>query len=302
VSIAYRKATRCSHRFQRGWVGWHLVGQEWKRARVTISLRPVTDLLSLLELEPVKPDAFLGSSPQNGWDRIYGGQVVAQALRAASLTLDAPHRPHSLHAYFVRAGDEKLPVLFEVERVRDGRSFTTRQVVAYQQGGAILNLIASFQADEEGDDVQANPPPLDVPGPEGFDRRETDLFFETAMVELRRHPETVGRAWMRVTQDLGDDPMIHACALAYLSDEHPLGLAIMPHPMGDQWESLMVASLDHALWFHRPVRVDQWLLFDLRGHGVANARGMADARVFTADGRHVASLAQEGLVRPRRTS
>ena len=267
---------------------------------MSISLRPVTDLRTLLELEPVKPDAFLGSGPDLGWGRIYGGQVVAQSLRAAGLTVAADHRAHSLHAYFVRAGDERKPVLYEVERVRDGRSFTTRQVVAYQEGGAILNLIASFQADEEAEDVQATAPAPEVSPPAAGRVDETDLFFEHSVVRWERQPEARAVAWMRVAQDLGDDPMVHACALAYMSDEHALGVAIAAHSLGGQWDKLMSASLDHALWFHRPVRVDQWLLFDLDGHGVANARGLAQARVFTADGTHVASVAQEGLVRPRR--
>ncbi|MCX7620902.1 MAG: acyl-CoA thioesterase II [Acidimicrobiales bacterium] len=268
---------------------------------MTISLATVTDLRTLLELDPVKPDAFLGAGPDLGWGRIYGGQVVAQALRAATLTVEREHRPHSLHAYFVRAGDERQPVLYEVERVRDGRSFTTRQVVAYQAGGAILNLIASFQVDEEGEDVQSIRPPGDVPPPEELPPQTTDLFFEHRIVGYERRPEAHAITWMRVVEDLGDDPTLHACALAYLSDEHPLGVAILPHSLGGQWDRLMSASLDHALWFHRPVRTDQWLLFDLAGHGVANARGLAVARVFTADGVHVASVAQEGLVRPRRS-
>jgi acyl-CoA thioesterase-2 len=266
---------------------------------VSISLHPVTDLATLLDLDQVKPDAFLGSGPDLGWGRLYGGQVVAQALRAAALTVEAPHRPHSLHAYFVRAGDEREPVLYEVERVRDGRSFTTRQVVAYQAGGAILNLIASFQADEEGADAQAVEAPV-VPPPDRTKLDHTDLFFENQIVNYARSPEAHAAVWMRVTEDLGDDPVIHACALAYMSDEHPLGVAAQPHPKGGKWDDLMAASLDHALWFHRPVRVDEWLLHDLHGHGVANARGLAMARVFTADGRHVASVAQEGLVRVMR--
>jgi len=283
---------------------------------VTISLRPVTDLLGVLELETVKPDAFMGAGPELGWGRLYGGLVVAQALRAATLTLDgtgpggrdpdidavgvSPHRAHSLHAYFVRAGDERAPVLYEVERVRDGRSFCTRQVVAYQAGGAILNLIASFQIDEDGEDVQGITPPPPPPSIEALPRHDTDLFFEHRIERSSRAPEPRAISWMRATEPLPDDPNVHACALAYLSDEDPLGVAILPHSMGEQWESLMTASLDHAVWFHRPVRVDRWLQFELRGHGVANGRGLAIARVFTADGSHVATVAQEGLVRPRR--
>ena len=267
---------------------------------MTISLERVTDLPTLLALETVKPDAFLGTGPVLGWGRIYGGQVVAQALRAATLTVDAPHRPHSLHAYFVRAGNEHQPVLYEVDRVRDGRSFTTRQVVAYQAGGAILNLIASFQADEESEDVQSTVAPGETPPPEELSSEVTDLFMDHRVVRYQREPEPEVLAWLRASGDLGDDPVVQTCALAYLSDENPLGAAILPHSLGGQWEEMMTASLDHAIWFHRPARADGWLLFDSRGHGVANSRGLAFTRVFDADGRHVMSIAQEGLARPRR--
>ncbi len=267
---------------------------------MSVLLHPVDSVASLLDLERVKPDAFLAGNPQIGWSRLYGGQVVAQALRAAGLTVDAPHRVHSLHAYFVRAGTEAEPVLYEVERVRDGRSFTTRQVVAYQAGGAILNLIASFQADEAGDDEQAIAPPADVGTAADFPDAPTDLFFEHRVVRSAREPVPDQVTWMRVPEALGDDPMVHACALAYLSDEDLLGVAVLPHSLGGRWDDLMCASLDHAIWFHRPVRANEWLLFHLSGHGVANARGMAIARVFDTAGRHVASVAQEGLVRVRR--
>jgi acyl-CoA thioesterase-2 len=267
---------------------------------MTISLERVTDLPTLLALERVKPDAFLGTGPVLGWGRIYGGQVVAQALRAAALTVEAPHPPHSLHAYFVRAGNERQPVLYEVEEVRDGRSFTTRQVVAYQAGGAILNLIASFQAEEASEDVQPTLAPADVEAAETLPAETTDLFMDHRVVRYDREPEPNVTAWLRARGDLGDDPVVHACALAYLSDENPLGAAILPHSLGGRWDEMMTASLDHAVWFHRPTRADAWLLFDSRGHGVANSRGLAFARVFDAEGRHVASIAQEGLARPLR--
>jgi acyl-CoA thioesterase-2 len=266
---------------------------------MSVLMHDVRDVASLLELERVKPDAFLGAAPQIGWSRLYGGQVVAQALRAAGLTVDTAHRVHSLHAYFVRAGTEAEPVLYEVERVRDGRSFTTRQVVAYQAGGAILNLIASFQAQEEGEDRQAIRPPADIGAPDDYPDAETDLFFQHRIVRSVREPVPEQLAWMRVPEDLPDDPTVHACALAYLSDEDLLGVAVLPHSLGGEWDSLMCASLDHAVWFHRPVRANEWLLFALSGHGVANARGMAIARVFDRSGAHVASVAQEGLVRVR---
>ena len=265
---------------------------------MNVSLSQPTDLVTLLNLEAVKPDAFLGSSPVLGWGRIYGGQVVAQALKAAALTVEAPHLPHSLHAYFVRAGDEHRPVLFEVERVRDGRSFTTRQVVAYQEGGAILNLIASFHADEPADDVQSVQAPQ-VPSPEGLDDIHHDAFLQHRMVARAKEPRAHGLSWMRTLEPIGDDPIMQACALAYLSDEDALGVALMPHPLGGNWERLVTASLDHAIWFHRPVKADEWLLFDIDGHGVANARGLALARVFNAEGVHIASIAQEALGRRR---
>jgi acyl-CoA thioesterase-2 len=266
---------------------------------MSVRMHGVSDVASLLELEKVKPDAFLGAAPQHGWPRLYGGQVVAQALRAAGLTVDAAHHVHSLHSYFVRAGTESEPVLYEVDRVRDGRSFTTRQVVAYQAGGAILNLIASFQAEEAGEDSQAIRPPQHVGSPDDVPDAETALFFQHRVVRSVREPVPEQVTWMRVPEELGDDPMVHACALAYLTDEDLLGVAVLPHSLGGDWDALMCASLDHAVWFHRAVRADEWLLFSLSGHGVANARGMAIARVFDRAGVHVASVAQEGLVRVR---
>ncbi len=260
----------------------------------------VTDLASLLELEAIKPDAYLGVGPEMGWGRIYGGQVIAQALRAAALTVDAPHLPHSLHAYFVRSGDEKRPVLYEVERVRDGRSFTTRQVVAYQQGGAILNLIASFQAAEEHEpDVQSVAMPA-VPDPHSLPPLPPEGFIDRRDVERTKEPSVRGLTWLRTLQSLPDDPVLQACGFAYISDDHALGVALYAHPLGVDWEKLMTASLDHAIWFHRPFRADGWLLFDLDGHGVANARGLSFGRVFDCGGRHVASIAQEALGRIRR--
>lgn len=263
-----------------------------------VTLHPVTDLRSLLDLEAVKPDAFLGASPRLGWPRLYGGQVVAQALMAACRTIDGGQLPHSLHAYFIRAGDEHQPVLYEVERVRDGRSFSTRQVVAYQAGGAILNLIASFHASEAGADVQSIVAP-EVDGPEAGDRWPSDLFFDHRVLGRWRDPQAGARGWMRTLDDLGDDPILNACAFAYLSDEDALGAALTPHPLSFEWERMMAASLDHAIWFHRPVRADDWLLFDLTGYGVADSRGLATVRVFDRAGVHVASVAQEALGRER---
>jgi acyl-CoA thioesterase-2 len=265
-----------------------------------VSIHPVTDLRSLLALEPVKPDAFLGGGPVLGWGRLYGGQVVAQALRAACLTVDGAHRPQSLHAYFVRAGDEVKPVLYEVERVRDSRAFATRQVVAYQEGGAILNCIASFHAPEAGTEIDAVVVPHDVTAPESLPEEPSALLFDRRSASRRVDPEPYELAWMRVQEHLGDDPALQACAFAYLSDEFPLGAALGAHPVVPDWDRAFTASLDHAIWFHRPLAADDWLLFELRGGGVADSRGLGTGRVFDRAGRHVATIAQEALIRERR--
>ena len=265
-----------------------------------VSIHPVTDLRSLLSLEKVKPDAFLGAGPVLGWGRIYGGQVVAQALMAACLTVERRQRPQSLHAYFVRAGDEHATVLYEVERVRDSGSFGTRQVVAYQAGGAILNLIASFHMAEVGAEVDAVVAPDAAADPDALADEETPLLFDRRSVSAGADPEPYELAWMRVREHLGADRALQACAFAYLSDEFPLGVALGAHPAVPKWDEVFTASLDHAIWFHRPLRADEWLLFELRGGGVADARGLGTARVFDRSGRHVASIAQEALVRERR--
>lgn len=254
----------------------------------------------LITLERVATDFFIGQSTDYPWGRVYGGQVVAQALAAAYATVEADHRVHSLHAYFVLGGTPKERILFEVDRLRDGRSFTTRRVVARQSGGAILNLDASFQRDEEDIDVQERSLPTDVPQPDQLSESPWSGFGSTREVV---HPAGSARSsvWMRVNEDLGDDPVIHACALAYLSDHNPMDAIISSHPKGANWQDLMSASLDHSVWFHRPVRADSWLLFDLGGHGLVNARGMATGLVHTLDGVHAATVAQEGLVRSPRS-
>ena len=265
-----------------------------------VTIHPVRDLASLLSLEQVKPDAYLGAGPVLGWGRIYGGQVVAQALRAAGLTVDPALGPQSLHAYFVRPGDEHQPVLYEVDRVRDSGSFATRQVVAYQAQGAVLNLIASFHREEVSVDVRAVTAPAGVPAPEAVAEDPTELLFEKRSVLRRTEPEPYELAWMRVPEPLGDDPMLQACAFAYCSDEYPLGTALLVHPVVPDWSRVFTASLDHAIWVHGPLHADEWLLYELRGGGVADGRGLAFARIFDRAGAHVASMAQEALVRERR--
>lgn len=265
---------------------------------MTLHLPLATDLRTLLTLDAVSPDAFIAPSAHTGWGRIYGGQAIAQALRAASLTVDPTQLPHSLHAYYVRQGDESAPVLYEVQRIRDGGSFSTRQVVASQERGAILNLIASFHTPEECEERPAPAMAPDAPSPDDLVDDETPLFFQT---RARRDASGMARyAWMRTRESFGDDPVLNACALAYLSDEHLLGAALTGHSLIGDWDTFMTASLDHALWFHRPFRVDDWLFFDLTGRGIADARGLATTAIHDASGALVATAAQEALGRLRR--
>ena len=265
------------------------------------------DLSRVLTLEPHGPDTYVGESPAYAWGRIYGGLVIAQALRAATYSVRAEHNVHSLHAYFILGGDPSEPVRYEVDRLRDGRSFTTRQVVARQSGGAILNLSCSFQVRESGPETQsasfpdALPVPGDLPGQwfAGVERRNVPV------------PPSPPRSllWTRFPLDLAADPVISTCALAYLSDLNPMSAIIGGHPRsrpGDEDDdgeaaTFMTASLDHAMWFHRPVQADQWVLLDMTSHGVLGTRGLATGLVFNADGGHVATVAQEGLLRVRTT-
>ena len=255
--------------------------------------------LELMDLEKVAEDFFVGQSPHYPWGRVFGGQVVAQSLRAAAATVNPEHRVHSLHAYFLLAGEVGKPILFQVERLRDGRSFSTRRVVARQDGGVILNIDLSFQRVEPEVDIQETNLPFDVPLPD-----ELPISDWGAMGFTREIPPTPGsaisRVWMKVHQELPNDPVLHACGLAYLSDHNPLDAIILSHPSGQNWESMMTASLDHAVWFHRRPKADEWMLFDMRGHGLTNARGMATGAIHSLSGVHLATVAQEGLVRSPR--
>jgi acyl-CoA thioesterase II len=257
------------------------------------------DLAQLLTLDQVAKDFYVGQTPAYEWGRVYGGQVVAQGLAAASATVDPSHRLHSVHAYFVLGGSPEEPILYDVDRLRDGRSFSTRRVVARQSAGAILNLDASFQRQEPDLDISETGPEPDLPGPETLPRAEWGGLGDVREIP-NRPGEARSRMWIRVVDELGDDPARHACAIAYLSDHNPMDAIALSHPLGLSWNELMTASLDHAVWFHRPVRADQWLLFDLRGHGLVNARGMATGTVHTRNGIHVATIAQEGLIRVAR--
>lgn len=258
------------------------------------------DIARLLTLEPHGPDTYLGVGPEYPWGkRVYGGQVVAQALRAAAATVDGPYRTHSLHAYFIRPGDADEPIRFEVDRLRNGRSFITRQVVARQSGGAILNLSCSFQLDEDEDDVQRGGlPDVAHPHPGGDDTSWGPLIER----QWAESPVAgTARTWLRVVGPLDDDPVVHQCALAYASDDAPMEAVITHHPRwsgtDEDYVRFMTASLDHSIWFHRPVTGDAWHLYDLHSEGIRGGRGMSHGRVLTTEGVHVASIAQEVLIR-----
>lgn len=255
----------------------------------------------LLDLSPIDDDRFAARSPIDGLPRLFGGQVIAQALRAACLTVEEGRRPHSLHAYFMRPGRPGVPLELAVERSRDGRSFATRSVTVIQDGEEILVLIASFHVSEPGAQWQSEAPAL-LPGPDEVGHLPSPLphFLSARAFEIRPivsgdggprlHP-----CWIRLREPVGDDLDLHACALAFASDLGVAGSARMP---GAPWGRFSGASLDHALWLHRPVRADQWLLFSVQATTNFGARGLGIGTMHTEAGILVASLAQEALLRP----
>jgi acyl-CoA thioesterase-2 len=274
-------------------------------------------LIELLDLEPIEVNIFRGVSPDEDRQRVFGGQVAGQALVAAGRTVEHGWPVHSLHAYFLRPGDPNHPILYEVDRIRDGRSFTTRRVVAIQHGRAIFNLSASFHRDEPGPDHQIPMP--NVPDPESvptykerlapwkeklgdwYDRpRPIDLRYVTeppfnrtaAMADAHQ------QVWIRADGRLPDDPLLHPCVVAYASDLTLLDTTTLPHARSGWDQGYMMASLDHAMWFHRPFRADEWLLYDMESPTSHAARGFAMGNIFTAAGDLVVSVVQEGLIRP----
>ena len=262
---------------------------------------------SLVAVEQLERDRFRGQTPDEGLPRVFGGLVAAQALRAAIATIETDHRPHSMHAYFIRPGANHTPIYYRVDRIRDGRSFSTRTVVAIQRGEAIFNLSASFQTPEDGPEFQV-PAPLDVPDPDDLEDgaywgpardRPVDLR-EFATPPLGPGNRSTRRIWVRAKGTLPDDPGLHACAIAYASDMGPVGAARRPLGGPETFASLMAASLDHAIWFHRPVRADEWLLYDLEAVSTSHARGLARGTMHTRAGVLAASVAQEALLRPIR--
>jgi len=268
----------------------------------------VNKLLTLLTLEPIDRDIFRSPHPGEGMGRLFGGQVASQALRAAQRTVESDHHVNSLHAYFLRPGRFGLPVTFVVDRIRDGSSFTTRRVVAQQDGEAILNLDASFHIDEDGDEFES-PSNIDlVPTPEELERDVDHVAPHRRVVdhrEIEPPPAASTRAmWIRTVGHLPDDPDLHACVLTYMSDSGPVSAARRAIGRGGRWGGgggdLMTASLDHTLWFHRRARADEWLLYDLQAIACGHARGLTRGAMWTRDGHLAVSVAQEALLRPRR--
>lgn len=260
---------------------------------------------SLIEVESHGHDSYVGVSPEYPWGRVYGGQVVAQALWAAADTVDDEHLPHSLHAYFIRGGDYDEPIRFEVDRIRNGRSFLTRRVVARQAAGAILNLSASFHVvEEEQDSLHTEMDPTATPPLDGDEVMWSPLLRRSYHFDEPTSPRSA--AWLRIVDDLGNDPILDACAMAYLSDDMPTVAVAKSHPLafaeklGGHHEALQSASLDHSIWFHRPGRADDWQFHDFRAFGVSGGRGLAMGEVFDRSGQHLATVAQEVLMRERR--
>ncbi len=291
----------------------------------------LAELIARLELERIEENIFRGQSQDLGWGRVFGGQVLGQALSAAEQTVPADRMVHSFHGYFLRPGDAAKPIVFTVDPIRDGQSFTTRRVVAVQDGRAIYNMAASFQVDEGGFDHQAEVMP-EVPGPDDLlsERELVQQYLDSlpaakraavpaAMrervladrpIEIRpvAPPPPVNpppqeprrRVWFRANGALPDRRALHELVLAYASDFHLLGTALQPHGVGWLTPNLQIASLDHAMWFHRPFRFDEWMLYDLDSPSAQGGRGLSHGRWFTRAGVLVASTMQEGLIRDRR--
>lgn len=274
------------------------------------------DLVDLLDLEPIEVNLFRGVSPDENRQRVFGGQVAGQALVAATRTVETGRHVHSLHAYFLRPGDPTAPILYEVDRIRDGKGFTTRRVVAIQHGRAIFNLQASFHFLEEGPNYQM-PSPTGIPDPESlpdfrtrmapFKERMGDYYDRPRPIDTRyvdsdpfsrgSTPAFNQRVWLRADGTLPDDPILHACIVTYASDMTLLDTTVLPFGMSWETPGMQMASLDHAMWFHRPFRADDWLLYDQRPLSTGNARGLAGGALYTRDGTLVVTVVQEGLVR-----
>ena len=279
------------------------------------------ELLELLELEKIEENIFRGQSQDMGFGNIFGGQVLGQSLSAASRTVPAERGAHSLHAYFLRPGDPKMPIVYDVDCIRDGKSFTTRRVVAIQKGRPIFSMSASFQINEPGFEHQADMP--DVAGPDGIiseleratavkDRIPAvirDKIICEKPIEIRPvnpvdpfKPEKmppIRHVWFKATHKMPDDLMIHKYMLAYASDFGLVATSMYPHAHTFWEPSMQVASLDHSMWFHRDFRMDEWLLYAMNSDSASHARGISRGNIFTKKGKLVASVVQEGLIRYR---
>lgn len=279
----------------------------------------ITGLLELLDLEQLEVNLFRGFSPQNRWTRVFGGQVVGQALVAAGRTVEN-RLAHSLHCYFLLGGDPKIPIVFKVDRIRDGRSFTTRNVVAIQNGQAIFSMSVSFHNPEEGFEHQIDMP--DVPDPDTLPSEEEikkiapehmrGFWTLERPVEIRpldlerylkpRKGDPAQHLWFRTKGAIPDDKQLHQCALAYASDFTLLSAGLVAHARLPFDPDLQMASLDHALWFHRDFRADEWLLYAQDSPSAQGARAFCRGSIYSRDGVLVASVAQEGLIRERRST
>jgi acyl-CoA thioesterase-2 len=285
--------------------------------------RVLDDLVTLLALERIEENLYRGQSQDLGWGTVFGGQVLGQALSAAVQTVPPERHVHSLHAYFLRPGDVSRPIVYDVDRIRDGTSFTTRRVVAIQSGRPILNMSASFQVDEEGlahqDPMPSAPPPDTLPTEQErvlrhasrlpefvVARGKTERAFEIRSTDpqdddpIRPAPRPARRtAWLRTVARLPDDPALHRYLLAYASDFGFITTSLLPHGLSWLSPGMQIASLDHVMYFHQPFRADEWLLHVIESPVTHGARGLVRGSFFTTDGRLVASTAQEGLIRQR---
>ncbi|WP_075291684.1 acyl-CoA thioesterase II [Pararhizobium arenae] len=287
------------------------------------TIAPMDVLLRTLDLEKLEENLFRGLSPQVGWQRVFGGQVIGQALVAAQRTVDEGRYVHSLHAYFMRPGDPSVPIIYEVDRIRDGSSFATRNVIAIQHGKAIFSMSASFQYDEDGFEHQIPLPKVKMPEELLGENEIKEKFLANAPEAIRRYwerPRPIEirpvslthyfsrdkldpsqNVWVKAVGTVPNERHIQAAVLAYLSDMTLLDTALYAHGTSVFDRNLQVASLDHSMWFHRPCRMDDWLLYTQDSPSASGARGMTRGSLFDRSGALIASVAQEGLIRKKAT-
>jgi acyl-CoA thioesterase-2 len=282
--------------------------------------QPAVDgLVDVLDLEQIEIDIFRGMSPESPLQRVFGGQVAGQALVAAGRTVPPDRHVHSLHSYFIRPGDPSVPIVYEVDRTRDGRSFTTRRTIAIQHGKPIFTLSASFQLEQPG--IQHEPKMPDAPPPESLPTLQERIakathipsFFSDPKMAIEvRHVDAPPweqrakgpragphRVWMRAAGKLPDDPLLHVCVLTFASDMTLLDTVLIRHGLAPRLDAVTMASLDHAMWFQRRFRADEWFLYSTKSPAASGGRGLASGRFFSQDGHHLVSVVQEGMIRVR---